>query len=231
MKIQQVEPQFAQKLDNPLKHILQELRYSVPDNYISKVSLLDASGRKKKRNASAENWSPESGRIEITFEPVSAEGGQLVETESSDGVPSPPTTSAARSVQAIDPSTYVHPAEVDLLNVLVKALSRAESRPGWNFVPLKKFRDEILALENIPSMRTEVERQNVLRSAIEKRFILVGRVPNPKAPEFPVTTVRLNRLMPEVQGILGGKQNPDSEFNPVEIRGEPLSATILRERR
>ena len=65
MKIEQVEPQFAQKLDNPLKHILQEFQYLVPDNYRPRVSLLDASGRKKRSNASADNWSPESGRIEI----------------------------------------------------------------------------------------------------------------------------------------------------------------------
>jgi hypothetical protein len=114
---------------------------------------------------------------------------------------------------------------------LVRALDHAEAKPGWNFVPLKKFRDEILPSKHVPSMRTDVERQNVLRSAIEKRLVLVGKVPNPKAPEFPVTTIRLNRLLPQVQAILGTLNTPDSDFHPVEIRGEPLSATILRERR
>ena len=80
-------------------------------------------------------------------------------------------------------------------------------------------------------MQTDVERQNVLRSAIEKRLVLVGKVPNPKAPEFPVTTVRLNRLMPEVKTLLGQTVDADLDFRPIEIRGEPLSATILRERR
>jgi hypothetical protein len=117
------------------------------------------------------------------------------------------------------------------MRVLLKALDKAEAKPGWNFVPLKKFRDEILPAENIPSMSTDVERQSVIRSAIEKKLILLGKVPNPKIPEFPVTTVRLNRLMPEVKVLLGQTGDSDLDFRPIEIRGEPLSATILRERR
>src|SRR5271154_64198 len=81
MKIEQLEPQFAQKLDNPLKHILQELQYLVPDNYRPRVSLLDASGRKKRSNASADNWSPESGRIEIRFEPTRPQQKQAAAAE------------------------------------------------------------------------------------------------------------------------------------------------------
>jgi hypothetical protein len=113
---------------------------------------------------------------------------------------------------------------------LLKALDRAESTPGWSFVSLKKFRDEILPLENLPSIRSDVERQNVLRSAIDKRLILRKPVPNPKSPQFPVTSIRLNRLMPEVQRVLGLPRK-DLGFHPIHIKGEPLSAIILRERR
>jgi hypothetical protein len=124
------------------------------------------------------------------------------------------------------PGVLVHPAEAELL----RALDRAESTPGWSFVSLKKFRDEILPSENIPSIRTDVERQNVLRTAIDKRLILKKPVPNPKSPQFPVTSIRLNRLMPEVQEMLGYAKK-DLDFHPIHIKGEPLSATILRERR
>ena len=75
-----------------------------------------------------------------------------------------------------------------------------------------------------------VAQQAVLRSAIEKRLIVVGKVPNPKSPQFPVTTIRVNRLLPEVRAILGGGGDADLEFHPVEIEGEPLSATVIRER-
>jgi hypothetical protein len=233
MKIEQLEPQFAQKLDNPLKHILQELQYFVPDNYRPRVSLLDASGRKKRSNASADNWSPESGRIEIRFEPARSERKEAAAAETGgriESIPAAPIKAEKPPDSVRRATTYVHPAETDLLKTLVKALDHAESKPGWKFVPLKKFRDEVLPSEDVPSMRTDVERQNVLRTAIEKRLVLVGRVPNPRAPEFPVTTIRLNRLMPEVKAILGGGGDADMGFHPVEIKGEPLSATIIRER-
>ena len=76
----------------------------------------------------------------------------------------------------------------------------------------------------------DIHWQNAIRSAIEKRLILVGKVPNPKSPQFPVTSIRLNRLMPDVQEVLGHAKR-DLDFHPIHIKGEPLSATILRERR
>jgi hypothetical protein len=233
MKIEHVEPQLAQKLDNPLKHILQELQYLVPDNYRSRVSLLDGRGRKKRSNASADNWSPEAGRIEIRFEPSRPAQNRDGAAESG-GKPGSLSAGSAKLKRPIESSahtpTYIHPAEGDLLKALVKALDRAESKPGWKFVPLKKFRDEVLPSEDVLSVNTDVERQNVLRLAIDKRLILIGRVPNPRAPEFPVTTIRVNRLMPEVKAILGGGGDTDLDFHPIEIKGEPLSTTIMRER-
>ena len=236
MKIEHVEPQLAQKLDNPLKHILQELQYLVPDNYRSRVSLLDATGRKKRSSASADNWSPESGRIEIRFEPTRPGQKQAGAAATSDKPESmPAVTAKAEKPRDNTPHTTinVHPPDADLLNILVKALDRAESKPGWNFVSLKKFRDEVLPCEPFAPgafQPADVHWQNVLHLAKEKRLILLGRVPNPKAPEFPVTTVRLNRLMPEIRAILGGGNDSDLDFRPVEIKGEPLSATVIRER-
>lgn len=229
LKIEQLEPQLAQKLGTPLKNILRELQRSVPEHYQVRISLLDAKRRKKPRNASADNWSPESGRIEVRFEP-----GNDVAGESPTEFPSLQSTEpSSTSTNGVAQEMYVHPSEADLLKALVKALDKAESKPGWNFVPLKKFRDEMLSTEHVPSMKTDVERQSVLRSAIEKKLVLVGRVPNPKIPEFPVTTVRLNRVMPAVKSILGEQDDEaeDLDFHPVEIRGEPMSETIIRERR
>ena len=235
LRIEDVEPKFAQKLESgePLKDILHEFGYQIPENYQARISLLDASGRKKRSSAAAENWSWESGRIELRFEPGQVKTKQAMQGDSSASVPVPSPASGERSSRttaatAAKPAS-VQPAEAELVRVLARTLDRTESRPGWNFVPLKKFRDEILPNEN-PSL-AEVKWHEVLRSAIEKRLVLTGKVPNPKAPEFPVTTLRLNRLMPEVQALLGQAQDPDLDFHPVEIRGEPLSATVLRERR
>jgi hypothetical protein len=237
--IQHVEPQFAQKLDYPLKSALKELHYSIPTGYQLNVRLLDAKGAKKRRNGAAENWSPLSGRLEVWFEPAPAAQNEVMadprgnvgeKTKSGDVVQQAPE-------QVTGARIYVHPAETDLVKTLdraeadlLHALDRAETRPGWSFVPLKKFRDEILPSEHIPSMPSDVEQRRVLGSAIEKRLILVGKVLNPKSPQFPVTTIRANRLMPEVKAILGGGGDTDLEFRPVEIKGEPLSATVIRER-
>lgn len=221
--VREVELEFGRKLDSPLTDILQDLGYSLPQSLQVRASLLDSNGRKKRSNASADNWSPVLGRIEIRFEPVAQEQEQI----NSATLEPAAKESPAKPERLSKSIPGVHPAEADLLI----ALDRAESRPGWNFVPLKKFRDEILPQEHLPSMPTDVHHRSVLESAIEKKLVLVGRIPNPKAPQFPVTTIRLNRLMPEVKAVLGQIDSPDLDFHPVEIPGEPLSATILRERR
>jgi hypothetical protein len=228
IRIEQVEPRFAQELESPLKDTLKKLGYSVPESFRLRVSLLQADGRKKRSNAGADTWSPGSERMVFWLEPSVAEKTELpVEDPQSTGTMSHPDPTPTETSQSLaDTGTPAHPSELELL----RALDRAESTPGWSFVSLKKFRDEILPLEDIPFLRTDLERQNALRYAIDKRLILRGKVQNPKSPQFPVTSIRLNRLLPEVQEVLGHPKN-DLDFHPIHIKGEPLSATILRERR
>ncbi len=225
VRIDQLEPELAQKLVSPLKEILNELRYALPGQYRLRVSLLDANGRKKRSDASAANWSPESGRIEIRFEPTPQELKTATpEAVRPEGKALPPTQTAS----------FSGPNGVSSLEIeLLRALDIAESTPGWSFVSLKKFRDEILPCRPFPPgafQPADVHWEAAIRSGIDKRLILTGKVPNPKSPQFPVTSIRLNRLMPEVQEVLGlPKKNLD--FRPIHIKGEPLSAIILRERR
>ncbi len=222
--VKEVELEFGRKLDNALADILQELGYTVPQSHQIKASLLDSNGRKKRSSASADHWSPVLGRIEIRFEPIAQQQSQINSQTSQTAA----KESSPKAEKLSKDIAGVLPAEADLLI----ALDRAESKPGWNFVPLKKFRDEILPQEHLPSLaNTDVHHRSVLESVINKKFVLVGKVPNPKSPQFPVTTIRLNRLMPEVKVVLGQTNSQDLDFHPVEISGEPLSATILRERR
>jgi hypothetical protein len=228
LSIKQVEPQLAQDVEAPLKTALKQHGYSVPENFRLRVSLLRANGRKQPSNAGASTWAPGTGRMQFWLEPSTAEEAvsQTAALPPSRIASVSSNTSAESFQSPTGTGIQVHPAEAELL----KALDRAESTPGWSFVSLKKFRDEILPLEDVPSIRSDVERQSVLRSAIDKRLILKKPVPNPKSPQFPVTSIRLNRLMPEVQEVLGHPKN-DLDFHPIHIKGEPLSATILRERR
>ncbi len=295
MKKEQIEPQLAQKLDTPLKRILQEFQCPVSDNYRLRVLLLDAEDRKKRSDTSADKWSPDSGRIEIRFEPIKARkrvpvirmnnypyrkitdmwdsgmtarqisdalqlyatpgsknkyarvgniltklrigkkvGDEFIKLRRGNRRTTAKSDRTEKRIENIaNANIYAEPTEPQLLKSLVVALDIAESKPEWKFVSLKKFRDEILPdFPVAPDVfkPTDAHWQGAIRSAIEKRLILVGKVPNPKSPQFPVTSIRLNRLMPEVQQALGVEKK-DLGFHPIHIKGEPLSATILRERR
>jgi hypothetical protein len=176
----------------------------IPPGYRVHVQLIGKDGRKKRKTASADSWTPESGEIRIHFERD--------------------TKPSLAAVQEAKPS-------LDPVAGAVRSLDRAESTPGYDFVALKWFRDVFLPTEKFEWAVSDSARQSVLRQAIDRRLILTSKVQNPKSPQFPVTAIRLNRLLPEVQSMLGSGTVPASEFDPVDIRGEKLSATVLRERR
>lgn len=233
INIEQVESRIAEELDKPLKAALKRHGYPIHESLRLRLSLLNADGRKKRSNAVAHAWSPEKSEpAQFWLEPSTAtEAVSTSALAQRVQAPAPaPVVAVSVASHGLDDvgggSVPVHPAEAELL----RALDLAESTPGWNFVSLKKFRDEILPAADVPSIRSDVERQTVIGSAIEKRFVLTGKVQNPKSPQFPVTSIRLNRLMPEVQRVLGLPKK-DLDFHPIRIKGEPLSAIILRERR
>jgi hypothetical protein len=229
INIEQVESSIAEELDKPLKAALKRHGYPIHESFRLRLSLLNADGRKKRSNAVAQAWAPEKSEpAQFWLEPFAvAQQGRVSEVAArTETLPPSGEPSPKASPDKTGESLNVHPAEAELL----RALDRAESTPGWSFVSLKKFRDEILPVENIPYLRSDVERQNALRYAIDNRLILRKPVPNPKSPQFPVTSIRLNRLMPKVQAVLG-QSRKDLDFHPIHIKGEPLSAIILRERR
>jgi len=173
--------------------------------------------KKKRKNASADNWSPDLDEVRVYFEPQ-ASNPDITTSEQDQDLSAGPFASNS-DANAFEPISDV-----------VRALDRVESRPGYQFVALKWFRDVALPGEGFEWAQSDSSRQSILREAIERRLILTSKVPNPKAPQFPVTAIRLNRLLPETQKILG-KEASESDFRPVDIRGEKLSATVLRERR
>jgi len=212
--IEQVESQLEQKVQDALKEL--EL---LPAGYAHRVRF-HGRAKDKKRTASFENsWSPETDSIYIRFERVQEQ--KLPEELSSKPTFIPQASVPVHSI----------PVATDPLSDLIRALDRAESRRGYDFVSLKWFRDAALPSQGFPWASSDVTRQNLLRGAIDKRLVLTSKVANPKSPQFPVTAIRLNRLMPEVKTILGSGSDDSLDFHPVEIRGENLSATILRERR
>jgi hypothetical protein len=227
--IEQVEPQFAQQLEEPVKIALKQLGYSIPSGFRLRISLLQSNGRKKRSNAAAGTWQPEKSEpVQFWLEPSSEQDAGLSSGTLNDP-DHPRISSRVVDQSAVTTATEPHPAKIKLL----QALDRAESTPGWSFVSLKRFRDDILPTEPFAPSEpkfSDVEWQELLRTAIEERLILTSKVQNPKSPQFPVTSIRLNRMMPAVQKILG-KPMRSLDFHPIRIKGEPLSTTILRERR
>jgi hypothetical protein len=200
--ISDIEVRIARKIPD----LLRELGV-LPSGYRCQVHL-HGKMRKKHRDADFErNWDPDTDSIRIAFEPQAE-----VEITAEE--------------RAVPPSVADDP-----LRDVVRALDRAERRPGYEFVSLKWFRDTALANEGYSWAADEPARHNVLRDAIDRRWILTSKVANPRPPNFPVTAIRLNRQMPEVNAALGREAGGPLAFRPVAMRGEALSATVLRDRR
>jgi hypothetical protein len=208
LSIEDVERQAGEKFPELLKEL-----GLLPEGYECSVRLYGES-RKKRRTAPLDrNWHPETDFVKIGFE----------RTRVSPQPRPDPVDASPRTANAA-------PAVSGPLEDLILALDRAESRPGYRFVALKWFRDTVLTAAGFPWASSDAARKSVLGEAIDNKLVLTSSVPNPNSP-YPTTAVRLNRLMPQVQAILGieGKSLPD--FAPLPIRGESLSATILRDRR
>jgi hypothetical protein len=75
----------------------------------------------------------------------------------------------------------------------------------YDFVSLKWFRDVVLKAESFEWAQSDAARQAVLRESIEGRLVLTSNVQNPKSPQFPVTAIRLNRLLTDT-GDSGGRK-------------------------
>jgi hypothetical protein len=185
----------------------------LPEGYQCEVHL-HRGNRNKRRNARFEgNWDPGSDSIRVVFAQIKEE------------------LESATSNVAISPRmANLEPAE-DRLSELIRALDRAERRPDHQFVSLKWFRDTALVNEGFSWAADGLARHDVLHEAIDRRWFLTSKGANPRLPQFPVAAIRLNRQMPEVNAVLGGRAGTLPDFRPVSIRGGPLSATLLHGRR
>lgn len=209
-------PALAAQLPAALKPLV---RLSPRNGFRAEVSLRTGTAkesRQVKRNSPAHGWSPDSGLVAITYRPSAAVEDQA-------------PGSAVESV----PDSATKPAEtaIDPVQEIVMALAKAEKDPQLGFVALKWFRDAYLPQQGYPWAAIPDDRQRALVNAIDRNWILTSKVANPKNPQFPVTAIKVNRPLSEVRSIL--EQDPESRsgFNPIAMQGEPLSKTVLRERR
>jgi len=213
--IKDIEVQVEKEVAEPLKQL-----GLLPEGYRCRARL-HGKLKDKKRTASFEkSWTPDTDSIIIQFELKGEQPWQA-----------PGLRAPAEGAVPVSQAAESRPVKADPLSDLIQALDRAESRPGYDFVALKWFRDTALLSEGFQWTSADSERQAVLRDAIDQRLILTSKVPNPRSPQFPVTAIRLNRLMPQVKAILGRPDDGRSDFQPVSMRGGNLSTSVLRDRR
>jgi hypothetical protein len=205
------------------------LRFLAPPGYQAIVELCGENGRSKRRNASAACWNPEEDEVRIYFERM--EGSAAEDDDRSEERPGPQVrVRAARPVTTIfeegnvDESTGALPADIDdRIKELCATLAEAE-RGGHAFIALKWFRDSFLPRKAFSWNQNPESRQMILAEAILRGVVLTSKIPNPKTPAYPTTTIRLNRAE-------AGVPEEAQRFRPVAVHGEALSGSMMDESR
>jgi hypothetical protein len=195
------------------------LHFLAPPGYQAIVELCGENGRSKRRNASADTWSPEEDEVRIYFERVdSAEAA-------------PRASRAARASVGHDDEDDEDedgqeaqiPADLDArVKELCAALAEAE-RGGHAFIALKWFRDSFLPRKAFRWNQNPESRQAVLAEAIQRGVVITSKIANPKTPAYPTTTIRLNRAE-------AGIPEEAQRFQPVVVHGDSIAAAIEEER-
>jgi hypothetical protein len=193
------------------------LRFLAPPGYQAIVELCSENGRSKRRNATADAWSPEEDEVRIYFERIDeGEAAPRAVRNSS-------RTIEHHADSEDDSQESLIPADLDArVKELCSALAEAE-RGGHAFIALKWFRDSFLPRKAFRWNQNPESRQTVLAEAIQRGVVLTSKIANPKTPAYPTTTIRLNRAE-------AGIPEEAQRFHPVAIQGDSLAAIIEEER-
>lgn len=115
----------------------------------------------------------------------------------------------------------------EALTQMLDALQRAEQER--RFVGIKWFRDRYLPEQNFSWSQDSRTCGAMLRIGTEDELVVTHKVTNPKNPEHPVTAIRVNRNHPRFRDAPPAPAQP--RFQPVRIRGDGLSSTVVEQRR
>jgi hypothetical protein len=202
------------------------LRFLAPPGYQAIVELCGENGRSKRRNANATSWSPEEDEVRIYFERVDGDAGEDDEHDLDARPPAQPRSRASRAATpAFEDGNIADgngslPADIDdRIKELCATLAEAE-RGGHAFIALKWFRDSFLPRKSFSWNQNPESRQMTLAEAILRGVVLTSKIPNPKTPAYPTTTIRLNRAE-------AGVPEEAQRFRPVAaVQDESLSTTL-----
>jgi hypothetical protein len=199
--------------------LVRALRFLAPPGYQAVVELCSENGRSKRRNASADSWSPEEDEVRIYFERID-DGEAPARNGRSRSYSVAPMHAAEPEEEAPD---AILPADMDArVKELCAALAEAE-RGGHAFIALKWFRDSFLPRKAFRWNQHPETRQMVLAEAIQRGVVMTSKIANPKTPAYPTTTIRLNRAE-------AGIPEEAQRFHPVAVQGESIAETLDEER-
>jgi hypothetical protein len=236
--------------DAPLNdQITAALKFLTPPGY-RPIAQLEEDGRKKRSTAAGSNWNPETGEIVIYFEPLEPRKPGVREPMSKGSSENRPSTYSGfkqevgagerydpllmtRTERSLSTKRAVLKALGEPVDPLVTegqiqqlclALAQAE-KAGRAFIALKRFRDDELINHGYAWTSSLAERQAVLAKAIDVGAVVTAQIPNPKAPQHPTTTVKLNGESKFAQAVV-------PRFQPIKLRGDGPSASemLIRDR-
>ena len=213
-----IEEALSELAFSPDPGMARALHFLAPPGYQAIVELCSENGRSKRRNASAESWSPEEDEVRIYFERI----------DDAESVPR-----AARAPRSLPDHGYEDegddsqeaqiPADLDVrVKELCAALAEAE-RGGHAFIALKWFRDSFLPRKAFRWNQHPESRQAVLAEAIQRGVVLTSKIANPKTPAYPTATIRLNRAE-------AGIPEEAQRFHPVAVHSGSIADAIEEER-
>jgi hypothetical protein len=200
--------------------MMRALRFLAPPGYQAVVELCSENGRSKRRNASADSWSPEEDEVRIYFERTDESEAPARASRSQRSFAVPPMHVAEPEEEPQEP---ILPADMDArVKELCAALAEAE-RGGHAFIALKWFRDSFLPRKAFRWNQHPETRQMVLAEAIQRGVVMTSKIANPKTPAYPTTTIRLNRTE-------AGIPEEAQRFHPVAVQGGSIVETLDEER-
>ncbi len=192
------------------------LRFLAPPGYQAIVELCSENGRSKRRNASADSWSPEEDEVRIYFERLDENAMPIRQGRA-------PRSLEERDFEEDTENGAAVPLDLDArVKELCAALAEAE-RGGHAFIALKWFRDSFLPRKAFRWNQHPESRQAVLAEAIQRGVVLTSKIANPKTPAYPTTTIRLNRAE-------AGVPEEAQRFHPVVVHGDSITEDIHEER-
>ncbi len=201
--------------------LMRALRFLAPPGYQAIVELCSENGRSKRRNSSADSWSPEEDEVRIYFERI--DDGEAPVARNGRSSRSYSVQPMHLTEPEVDVEEPVLPADMDArVKELCAALAEAE-RGGHAFIALKWFRDSFLPRKAFRWNQHPETRQMVLAEAIQRGVVMTSKIANPKTPAYPTTTIRLNRAE-------AGIPEEAQRFHPVAVQGEPIADTLDEER-